>query len=362
MMKKLPKTALASAFCSALFGCVKEQKPQEYFIIRPYAQQGSLNLNIKKDLAEISSTSDDAVASDIKSLQEFAPLPNTAISQGIGIVWKGISISAGAASTPVESPEIYGETKYSDFQIHSVGWHFGYDLYAQLYKGFYITEDKAIFEHEDADRRTPLFPGSRLQVATFPELEVNKMGLSAHWVFLPQYFSLPAAFSQTSVLDQRGLSPLIMTSLEYLEFKNIPESIKTRLNLDTDFDRWSKSYALSTVAGIGITVRYKDIHTSAESSYWKDNSYYTLVLLGGNTQLFPAGKEGDKTIESGDTEKIQEKVEVGKKFHLRFAYNFDVEVAFFGISAIYDATTFPTPGFQTSITSTDVQLFLGMRL
>lgn len=107
---------------------------------------------------------------------DYTYAPNNPISMGGGFMWKNtaLSLSFGYGFSFLRDKE-RGKTKAFDFQFHSYGRMFTYDIYIQKYKGFY-NDDKGII--------------------LYPDLKIEQYGLNWQYVFNKRKFSYMAAFDQ----------------------------------------------------------------------------------------------------------------------------------------------------------------------
>ena len=109
--------------------------------------------------------------------------PNKTLSIGAGISYKFATLNL---STGILEPDASrGHTRNFDFQFHRYGRKLTMDVLVQLYKGFYVPNNKY----------APL--GNEYYVR--PDLRVNAAGASVQYVFNNQRFSYRAAFQQTEI-------------------------------------------------------------------------------------------------------------------------------------------------------------------
>lgn len=107
---------------------------------------------------------------------EITYRPNAPFGLGIGITYKGYSIS-GSYGFGFMRDKKKGNTKATDFQYHHYGRKFVMDLFFQRYKRFYIEREREVYD-------------------LFSDIKLTQYGGFAQYVFNGNRFSYQAAFDQ----------------------------------------------------------------------------------------------------------------------------------------------------------------------
>ncbi len=135
-----------------------------------------------------------------------------------------------------------GKTKYIDLQTFLYLRKWTVDLYAQLYKGYYLSDD--------APLKTPFAPGTYL---LRPDLQTGDLGFNVQYIFNNKRFSYRAAYVQNEYQKKSAGSFIIGGGAHYIDTKAdsavIPAGIKK-----ADFfggSRYNKSRVVSVALGAG---------------------------------------------------------------------------------------------------------------
>ncbi len=139
-------------------------------------------------------------------LKPFWYRPGVQNIVGVGASFKGLSLNLSfklRQNRMIRNRQ--GESDYFNFQIHSYGHKFGYDIYYQKYKGYFISNFDNFF--------TDFFAGDPLQRRD--DLTLRNLSTNVYYIFNPEKFSSRSSF----VLDERqvrsGGSFILMGSLGY---------------------------------------------------------------------------------------------------------------------------------------------------
>ena len=262
--------------------------------------------------------------------------PNSSISLGGGINYKGIGLSLGVGLRhSSESIRKYGKTKSFDIRGSLFAKRIGGDAYFQMYKGYY-NENPDDFINWDKDYYPQL-----------PDMQTISIGASAFYVFNYKKYSNKAAYSRTQIQMKSAGSPTLGLFFNYDEAdsKNgffpseFPDSIGADLNV-TAFQyfavgvsfgytyTWviSKSFFLngSVTPGGG----YKDIRVKTTQGIddYKKTAHMQLALrgsLGYENKYFYAGLTASTLIRNIKTNNYninlateQFRFFVGKRFNV----------------------------------------------
>ena len=112
-------------------------------------------------------------------------LPNTRLNYGLGFTYHNFSVNFAYSFPQVRNEsDIKVKAKHVDLQIHSYKPKWVTDLYCQLYKGYYLS-----------NQDIPAPPGFAYYYR--PDMKVDLFGLSRYRIFNPKRFSYRASFVQS---------------------------------------------------------------------------------------------------------------------------------------------------------------------
>jgi len=119
---------------------------------------------------------------------------------GIGYTYSFLTLNLAVKMPFVNNDnDIYGESKYVDFQSHAIFRSYLIDFYLQWNKGYYISNPDDIFENRP--------PG-----ADFPirgDLRTNILGLNVQYLFNSKRYSYKASFVQNEFQKKSAGSPIV---------------------------------------------------------------------------------------------------------------------------------------------------------
>jgi hypothetical protein len=144
------------------------QRYPDHFFIWPVLKQRILNFEVQ---------------SQNSRKQKLYFKPNNSFTLGLGVYLFELGIELTVA-LPVDdkNKNIYGETHAKDIQLNALARKFGFDLYHQKYKGFYVSDPS-----NNIPKNTP-YP-QRSDIAT------RNFGLSGLYIFNDRKFSLKSAYN-----------------------------------------------------------------------------------------------------------------------------------------------------------------------
>ncbi len=144
------------------------QRYPNHFFVWPVLKQRSLNFE---------------VASLRTKRRRLNFKPNNSYSFGVGVYMFDVGFEL-AMAIPINEKNIdlYGETKARDLQLNVLARTYGFDLYVQKYKGFYITDPKVnIPKHKPYPQRS--------------DIATRNFGLSGLYILNDKKFSLKSAYN-----------------------------------------------------------------------------------------------------------------------------------------------------------------------
>jgi hypothetical protein len=110
--------------------------------------------------------------------------PNTDLSIGVGATYRALTLNFGYGFSFLNPDSDKGETRYIDLQTHIYGVKWRFDLFGQLYRGYYMYPRG--FASADLD-----------EFYKRPDLRVFEAGGSAFHIYNNKRFSYRAAFLQS---------------------------------------------------------------------------------------------------------------------------------------------------------------------
>jgi hypothetical protein len=128
--------------------------------------------------------------------------PNTNLSLGVGATYRALTFNFGYGFKFMNPDTEKGDTKYLDLQTHLYGIKWRFDMFGQIYKGYYIYP-KGYGSHD----------GSVYYYR--PDLKVNDYGLSASYIFNYKRFSYRSAFLQSEWQKKSSGSFMLGGSMVY---------------------------------------------------------------------------------------------------------------------------------------------------
>lgn len=140
---------------------------------------------------------------ELASGEEKDFIPNNPPSIGLGISIKNtiINISGGYGFSFLRDKK-KGKTKSFDFQFHQYGQKMVYDVFIQSYKGFHSADDD--------DKHITLYP----------DLKIQRYGVTGQYVFNNKKFSYAAAFNQNKLQLKSAGSFLAGANIYYTAIKS----------------------------------------------------------------------------------------------------------------------------------------------
>ena len=144
-------------------------------------------------------------------------IPNKTVSIGAGISYKFATLNF---STGVLEPDnSRGHTRNFDFQFHRYGRKITIDVLLQLYKGFYVPNNK--------------YAPAGKEFYVRPDLHINAAGASVQHLFNHRRFSYRAAFQQTEIQKKSAGTFLLGAELYAGSFSGDSTIVPTTLLQDT---------------------------------------------------------------------------------------------------------------------------------
>ena len=188
--------------------------------------------------------------------------PNSALILGFGFNYGILGLNIGFNLPFINNDDAkYGKTSYLDLQTHIYFRPFILDVYAQIYRGYHLTEPNDwITDWPSKDT----FP-------TRPDISSISFGLNGHYIFNHKKFSYRAPFLQNEWQKKSAGSFLLGGNMFYVDTKGDSSFIPKE---DTSFFEGTH-FSQSRIANIGVNAGY------AQTFVVKQHFFLTLSLVGG---------------------------------------------------------------------------------
>jgi hypothetical protein len=274
---------------------------------------------------------------DFYKLNNVTYKPNNYFDAGVAVNYKkfGISISSGMFLDKyyTRDEDKYGKSKNTNFQIFYYARKFGFDVYYQNYKGFYLVDpQKHGYDYNNSE-------------VIRSDLEMLNIGANAYYVFSDNY-SFSSSMNHTERQKKSGGSFLFMLSFGRLEIKSNYSLIPTeKQRLYDDYAKYTggiyKSVAL--LPGYAYTIIYK-------------NFFITPVLFLGHGII-----QKEETFENNTNNDIKN----FNKLNGRISVGYNGDDYFCGIFAINDTTSTRSwlfgSGTKISSQIIKIEFYVGVR-
>ncbi|MCK5337519.1 MAG: DUF4421 domain-containing protein [Bacteroidales bacterium] len=188
--------------------------------------------------------------------------PNDALILGFGFNYGILGLNIGFNLPFINNDDAkYGKTDYLDLQTHVYFRPFILDIYAQIYKGYHLTEPNDwITDWPSHDT----FPAR-------PDISSVSIGLNGHYIFNHKKFSYRAPFLQNEWQKKSAGSFLLGGNMFYVDTKGDSSFIPKE---DTTFFEGTH-FSQSRIANIGVNAGY------AQTFVVKQHFFLTMSLVGG---------------------------------------------------------------------------------
>jgi len=265
--------------------------------------------------------------------QQLSLKPNSSTSLGASFNYKdyGLAIAFGLPKS-ASSKEKYGDTKRLDIQANMYGKKFGFDGFAQFYKGYYNAnpDDFIAWESE-------AFP-------KLPDMQVVSIGLNAFYIFNSDKFSYKAAFvrNQDQLKSVGSFTTGIFGHLDMANTDNgfIPQELPDSIGNSFDL----KSF--NTLA-IGVTFGY--LFTWVISDHFFINVGATPGF--GYQRIELETLDGEKSVNNTPA----------AQFAARSAIGYDTRFFYLGITSMIIWRNFQYKGYDLDLSTEQIKIFIGKR-
>jgi hypothetical protein len=257
---------------------------------------------------------------------------NSAAKLGLGAdySWLGVFLSVSNLQSDLDIQK-YGESTYSDFQLHSYMGALGLDLFYQDFSGYYL-------------RNTTEISGDTCCILR-DDLNSRFIGANLFWTLRPERLSLGTTNNLTGVQRKSGGSWMLLMSVGHQEIQS--DAVFAPSGFEQD-------YGL-----LGNARKAKFTTTTLGSGYG-----YTGILVGNFffhiTGLLGLGPQKQELItrDYGDVDTWN----ISAKFSLRSTLGWSARRTFGGIQVLFDSTNFQLEGENLSFNSVLTFLSIGFRL
>ncbi|MBK7943983.1 MAG: DUF4421 domain-containing protein [Flavobacteriales bacterium] len=151
--------------------------------------------------------------------------PNTNVNFGVGISYRSLTLNIGLGVPALNRDDsLRGRTSYLDAQANVFGRRFAINLFAQLYRGYYINELSY-----PAFPRDPRYEQIREEQLLRPDMRQRNLGATVLHIVNNQRFSYRAAFNQDAWQRRSAGSWLVGGNFVYqgarADRSGIPEAL-----------------------------------------------------------------------------------------------------------------------------------------
>jgi len=269
----------------------------------------------------------------IREDRRISLVPNSPTSLGVGFNYQdyGLAIAFGLPKSESSNTK-YGKTKRLDLQVNMYKPKFGFDGFAQLYKGYYNSNPDDFVEWEG-----DVYP-------QLPDMRVLSIGLSAFYLFNSEKFSYKAAFirNQIQLKSAGSFTVGIFGHYDLAETGNgfipqeYPDSIRNNFDLK----------AFNTLA-IGFTIGY--LYTWVISKNFFVNVGVTPGF--GNQRIELETIEGQKSVKNSPAAQLA----------TRGAIGYDSKFFYMGMTGMIIWRNFQYKGYDLDLSTEQFKIFIGKR-
>lgn len=269
----------------------------------------------------------------IKDEQRLSLVPNSSTSLGVGFNYKsyGLGLAFGLPKSDA-SNEKYGKTKRLDLQVNVYGKQFGFDGFAQIYKGYYNSNPEDFIDWESAN------------LPKLPDMNVISLGINAFYIFNSERFSYKAAFTRTQVqLKSAGTFTLgVFGFYDQARADNgfipaeFPDSLRTNFDL--------KSF--NTMA-FGISLGY------LYSWVFSDHFFLNVGITPGfgNQRIELETISGQTSVQNAPAAQVVARSSLG----------YESKYLYVGITGMVTWRNFQYKGYDLDLATEQVKVFVGKR-
>ncbi len=261
--------------------------------------------------------------------------PNQSLGTGLGLSWRNYGLSYSWAIKPLKDTDEYGKTVYMDIQFNYYNRKFGFDIFFQRYKGYYL---------EDTDSYN-IYPGGAGAIR--PDLATTSTGVNFFYIFSDN-FSYKASFNGNERQTKSSGSFLFMASINNINI-NSDYSL-----IPPDEEQYYGSYAgfksgnftsFSISPGYAYTFIFK-------------NWYYVTPSLCMGTGLM----KKEYTTSAGNNTEYGSFI----KYNFRMAVGYSNDLWFYGLSMMVDGTKSMSAlggdGISVNVNSGFLEIYAGYRI
>lgn len=271
---------------------------------------------------------------------EFMPPGITSLGGGVNYKWFGLFVAFGMP-TSKENDYKYGKTTRLDAQFNIYSKKFGVDAILQTYKGFYLSNPKAL-----DDWTENYFP-------QLPRMQAASLGVGGYYFFNNKKFSYKAAYVRNAVQTKSAGSFLLggYFNLDYAGYEDgafeqdsivsfIPNMMSQELIDTFDIKTFtSKSYGIS----LGYT------YTFVFFKKWFLN--FSLVPGFGPKNLTVYNSKGENLTKAGVVSRVT----------VRAALGYDGENFQFGITSYSRTSSLVFENYEIKPGTSNFKVFFAKR-
>lgn len=232
--------------------------------------------------------------------------PNSTVNLGVGFTYKGFTLNLGYGFSFLNEEEGRGETTYLDLQTHKYGRKYALDLFAQLYRGMYLSNAEA-YEARYSD-----------DYYLRPDIGISMFGAGYMRVLNHERFSYAASLVQSEYQKQSAGSFLIGGKLILFGAES-DSSMVPNWSSDSLFESFKGVQQMSAIQ-LGPGIGYA--HTFVLRQHW-----FLTLSLELNLMLGPVSY----ALENG---KEYQRFQVNASPDLKMAAGYNSETSYFGLMVV----------------------------
>lgn len=192
--------------------------------------------------------------------QEFAYMPNNPVELGLGFAWNHTVLSASYGyGFDFMRDKSLGKTRSFDFQWHTYGRKYAFDLFVQRYKGFFREDER----------------GSEA-ISLCPDLQIHQYGVNGEYILNHKRFSYKAAFNQSEKQLRSAGSLLLGGGISFSDVRSDSSFVFEGNNRLKNFQ-------------FGVSAGYA--YTWVLGRYWQVTAAATLGIRFGSETIGRFGKD-----------------------------------------------------------------------
>lgn len=205
---------------------------------------------------------------------------------GLGYTYSFLTLNLGVKMPFINNDDdIYGESRYTDLQAHSIFRSFIIDFYLQWNRGYYVSNPEGLIPGWDPDGPYPMRGDMRTHI----------LGLNIQYLFNAKRFSYKASFLQNEFQKKSAGSPIV--GMEAYWMLGMTDSIMVGGYIPSSGFMEDQAFNQVDISNLGFNGGY------AYTFVWKERMYLSLSTVLGFSGAYNQvhDTESSTTINSGVT-------------------------------------------------------------